>query len=605
MNWLNVDIASLRAAYGNGSIHPTEIVRMFIAKPVQPAYLPIWIGQFNDAQLLARASALEAIASISGIEKLPLYGVLVAVKDNIDVKGLPTTAACPAFSYMPQESATAIQLLEEAGAIIIGKTNLDQFATGLVGLRSPFGEVPNAFDQRYISGGSSSGSAVALALGQVHLAIGTDTAGSGRVPAVLNNLVGLKPSRGLISATGVVPACRTLDCVSIFSRTVADANLALSVMTMRNDDSIARRPKWKVPDRQGAFRLAIPRASDLRFFGDQQAEQAFADALKILVSLGATIQEIDFSIFYETAGLLYDGPYVAERLEAASALLRDRPQTIHPVVATVIGKGHTFTAADVFTAQYKISLLRKRAAKLLSDFDALVVPTIPTHYTRAEVNADPIALNSRLGTYTNAVNLLDLCALSVPTGFRPDKMPTGITLIAPALHDVILAKFGQQIQDFLKLPLGATGQAYPAASTPIQLKTTTLQVAVVGAHLSGMPLNYQLTERNAKLLSTTTTAALYRLYHLKDTVPPKPGLMRMPENGAAIQVEVWEMPISHFGSFVSLIPSPLGIGTILLADGSSVKSFICEPYAIDGARDITEYGSWKNYINSTKTASIS
>lgn len=602
MDWLTLDIASLRIAYENGSTRPSEIVRLFIDQPARAEYAAVWISRFNDAQLMARANTLEAIASISGIEKLPLYGVLVAVKDNIDVKGLPTTAACPAFTYMPQESATSIQLLEEAGAVVVGKTNLDQFATGLVGVRSPFGEVPNAFDPRYISGGSSSGSAVALALGQVHLAIGTDTAGSGRVPAVLNNLVGLKPTRYVISAAGVVPACRTLDCVSIFSKTVADASLALSVMTARNDDPVARRPEWACAADAEAFRIAIPRASDLRFFGDRQAEQAFADAVKLCASLGATIHEIDFSIFYETANLLYDGPYVAERLEAAGTLLRDRPNTLHPVVAAVVGKGNAYSAQDVFTAQHKIATLRRQATRLFDDFDALVVPTVPTLYTRAEVNADPITLNSRLGTYTNAVNLLDLCALTVPTGFRPDSMPTGITLIAPALHDLSLAIFGQRIQDVLKLPLGATGQPYPAVSAPISLTAASVRVAVVGAHLSGMPLNYQLTERHAKLVASTRTAALYRLYHLKDTVPPKPGLMRTPDQGSMIEVEVWEMPLAGFGSFVSLIPSPLGIGTIVLEDGSSVKSFICEPYAIDGAKDITAFGGWKNYIHSMATA---
>jgi allophanate hydrolase len=604
VNWLNLDIISLKTAYEQGDIRPSEIVRLHIDLPVRPEYSSVWISRFNDAQLLARANALETISSLSGIDKLPLYGVLVAIKDNIDVKGLPTTAACPAFSYMPQESALAIQLLEEAGAIIVGKTNLDQFATGLVGMRSPYGEVPNAFDPQYISGGSSSGSAVALALGQVHLAIGTDTAGSGRVPAVLNNLVGLKPSRGVISAAGVVPACRTIDCVSIFARTVVDASLTLAVMTARNDDAVARRPKWEIAGKQDSLRIAIPCTADLRFFGDRQAEQAYIDAIQVLESLGATVQEIDFSLFYETANQLYDGPYVAERLEAAGTLLRDRPNTIHPVVATVIAKGNTFSAQDVFLAQHQVASLRKQAAKLFLEFDALVVPTVPTLYTRAEVNADPITLNSRLGTYTNAVNLLDLCALTVPTGFRPDNMPTGVTLIAPALHDLILAKIGQRVQDKLRLPLGATGQPYPTASSPIQLNADSIRVAVVGAHLSDMPLNYQLSERQAKLVSTTTTSALYRLYHLKDTVPPKPGLMRMPENGASIEVEVWEMPTEHFGSFVSLIPSPLGIGTIVLEDGTSVKSFICEPYAIDGAKDITEYGGWKNYIHSLKKASI-
>ncbi|MGZ5882990.1 MAG: amidase family protein, partial [Burkholderiaceae bacterium] len=380
MNWLNIDIASLKTAYENGSIRPSDIVRLLIDKPVVAEYAPVWISRFNDAQLMARAQTLEAMATAAGIDKFPLYGVLVAIKDNIDVKGLPTTAACPAYSYLPQHSATAVQLLEEAGAIIVGKTNLDQFATGLVGTRTPFGEVPNAFDERYISGGSSSGSAVAVAMGQVHLSLGTDTAGSGRVPAVLNNLVGLKPSRGVVSSVGVVPACRTLDCVSIFARTVADASLALSVITRRNDDPAARLPDWQIPLGKGAFRLAIPQASDLTFFGDKQAEQAFYDAIKIFESLGATIQEIDFAVFNQAAAQLYDGPYVAERLEAPGALLRDRPQTIHPVVASVIKKGLDYTAQEAFASQHTIAFLRQQAEKMFAGFAALVVPTIPTIY---------------------------------------------------------------------------------------------------------------------------------------------------------------------------------------------------------------------------------
>ncbi|MGZ3241892.1 MAG: allophanate hydrolase, partial [Burkholderiaceae bacterium] len=450
--------------------------------------------------------------------------------------------------------------------------------------------------------GSSSGSAVAVALGQVHLALGTDTAGSGRVPAALNNLVGLKPSRGVISAEGVVPACRTLDCVSILARTVADASLALSVMTARNGDPLARRPDWVLPKRKEVCRLAIPKRSDLEFFGDEQSEQAFAEAVKILESLGASIREIDFSVFRDAAAELYDGPYVSERLEAPAALLRDRPDAIHPVVATVIKKGAEYSAQDAFISQYRIALLRKQAEKLFADIDAVVVPSVPTLYTIDEVKAAPIELNSRLGTYTNGVNLLDLCALALPMGFRADRMPAGITLIAPALHDFLLAQMGQRIQDMLKLPLGATSQTYPSMSPPIQINVDSICVAVVGAHLSGMPLNGQLIERNARLISQTRTAASYRLYHLKDTVPPKPGLMRVVENGVSIEVEVWEMPIRHFGSFVSLIPSPLGIGTVLLEDGTSVKSFICEPYAIEGAKDITQFGGWKNYIRSTITA---
>ena len=600
MDWLQVDIGTLHVAYASGEITPSQVVALFLDRVQETDYAPVWISQFDAVTLQARAATLESEAGAAGLSALPLYGVLVAVKDNIDVGGLPTTAACPAFSYEPERSAAAVVLLERAGAIIVGKTNLDQFATGLVGVRSPYGEVPNACDRRYVSGGSSSGSAVAVALGQVHLALGTDTAGSGRVPAALNNLVGLKPSYGLISAAGLVPACRSLDCISILARTVADAARALAVMTTHNDDLLARKPEWVDRLDLTRLRIAIPGADYLTFLGDDLARQAFEDALALLTSLGAVIEEIDFGPFVEAASLLYDGPYVAERLEAANGLLRDHPESLDPVVAAVIAKGNACTAFDAFSAQHRIAALRKRASALMNGYAALVVPTIPTIYTRADVRADPIKLNSNLGTYTNGVNLLDMCALAVPTHYRADDMPAGITLIAAALHDMRLAQLGQRIGQALRLPLGATGQPYPVVDAPLKFAPggARVRVAVVGAHLSGMPLNGQLTERGATLVASTHTAPAYRLYHLKDTTPPKPGLMRTAHGGAAIAVEVWEMPLAQFGSFVTLIPSPLGIGTVMLEDGSAVHSFICEAYGVDGARDITEFGGWKNYIAS-------
>jgi allophanate hydrolase len=600
VNWLTLDIASLESAYLAGTVRPAEVVREFADSHWPQVYQSVWISRFSSDDLLARAAAIEHEAGIKGIGSLPLYGVLVAVKDNIDVAGLPTTAACPAFSYVPERSATAVQLLEQAGAIIVGKTNLDQFATGLVGVRSPYGEVANAFDPQYISGGSSSGSAVAVALGQVHLALGTDTAGSGRVPAALNNLVGLKPTPGVISTSGVVPACRSIDCVSILARTVADAALALSVMSTRNDSANARRPEWSTLPSAGPFRVAVPNPATLEFFGDDVAQQAFADALENLASVGAVLHEIDFSPFLQAAGLLYDGPFVAERLEAAGELLKTQPETIDPAVAAVIRKGDDYSAREAFAAQHQIALLRRQAAAILQGCDALVVPSIPAIYTRAAVNADPITLNSRLGTYTNAVNLLDLCALAVPTGLRSDRMPAGITLIAPALHDMRIARLAQRLQDALQLPLGATVQPYPAAPAMLPQDTASVRVAVVGAHLSGMPLNGQLQERGARRVGATRTAAEYRLYHLKDTVPPKPGLIHVAQDGVAIELEVWEMPVREFGSFVALIPAPLGIGSVALEDGSTVKGFNCDPLAVAGAKDITEFGGWRKYIASRR-----
>jgi allophanate hydrolase len=594
LNYLQVDIVTLQAAYANGDVTPTDIVDLFVKLRVPALYGTVWISQFTPDQLKARAAELELLSPAERAKR-SLYGVLVAVKDNIDVRGLATTAACPAFSYLPSESALVVQLLEKAGAIIVGKTNLDQFATGLVGTRSPYGEVPNSFNPDYISGGSSSGSAVALAMGQVHLALATDTAGSGRVPAALNNLVGLKPSVGVISNNGLVPACRSLDCISILARTVADAALAFDVMVAT---SVCAHAIHAVQYEKKSLRIAVPSVEYLNFFGDEQARECFETSIQTLKDIGAVIEEINFSVFINAAKFLYDGPFVVERLEAAGDLIRFSPSEVHPVVSKVISKAEGYTALQVIKAQGKIMRLRDEAAALLANFDALVVPTIPTAYTRSAVNADPIELNSRLGTYTNGVNLLRLCALAVPTGFREDGIPAGITLIAPNLHDLRLAHIGKAIQDQLRLPLGATSQPYPEHQATSIPKAPTIQVAVVGAHLSGMPLNWQLTERKASLVATTLTSPDYRLYHLKDTVPPKPGLMRVLENGASIVVEVWEMPLSDFGSFVGLIPSPLGIGTITLADGTSVKSFICEAYGIEGAKDITEFGGWRSYIAS-------
>lgn len=598
VNWLKMDIESLQAAYADGDMTPSHVVRQFVEQSDNAEYSSVWISKFSPTELLDRARQLEQKSLVVSISQMPLYGVLIAVKDNIDVFGLPTTAACPAFAYNPVHSAQVIELLESAGAIIVGKTNLDQFATGLVGVRSPYGEVPNAFNPDYISGGSSSGSAVSVALGQVHMALGTDTAGSGRVPAALNNLVGLKPSRGIVSTEGLVPACRSLDCISIFARTAADAARALKVMTQVNRDPMGRPAKWAGTASRQKLRIAVPRPDELTFLGDSQAQQAFHEALEVLRSIGATIQEVSFAPFNDAAKLLYDGPFVAERLEAAGPLMQQHPEALDQVVAAVIRKGEQFSALSVFESQSKIAVLRRQALAMMAGYDALVVPSIPTIYTRAQLREEPIKRNSDMGTYTNGVNLLDFCALSVPACFRQDGMPAGVTLIAPALHDLVLARIGQRIQQQLMLPLGATDQPYPASGTPVNDAAGTICVAVVGAHLSGMPLNGQLTERQATLLSSARTAPQYHLYHLKDTVPPKPGLIRTMEGGASIDVEIWEMPIEHFGSFVSLIPAPLGIGTITLEDGSTVKSFICEGIAVEGALDVTRFGGWKNYMKS-------
>ena len=508
---------------------------------------PVFIHLVPKGEVLAQVEAARG----------PLAGRLFAVKDNIDVAGLPTTAACPTFAYVPESHSPAVQRLVDAGATVIGKTNLDQFATGLVGTRSPYGACRNAFNPEYISGGSSSGSAIAVALGMADFALGTDTAGSGRVPAAFNNLVGLKPTRGLVSTEGVVPACRSLDCVSVFSKTCREALEVFDLMSRPFD---AVEPPVK---------LVVPR--QLEFHGDREYQRLFRAALDRL----GKVTEIDFAPFLEVQALLY-GAWVAERYSEGFPL-----NAMLPVTRQIIEAGKRYSAADVFQAQHRLEALRRDCA-----FEGvLVVPGAPTIYRIAEVEANPIELNSRLGRYTNFVNLLDLAAITVPAGFRNDGLPFGITLIGPAFSDRALAALGARF-------LG---------ETPSGAITSTVKVAVVGAHLSGMPLNHQLTDKGARLVRATRTAPVYRLYALDQ----KPGLVRVGEGGASIELEVWELPARHFGVFVAQIPPPLGIGTLELEDGSRVQGFLCEHYAVGGWPDITAHGGWRTYCASLRASAVS
>ena len=530
---------------------------------------------------------------------LPLYGIPVAVKDNIDVAGLPTTAACPAFAYSPSHDATSVARLRAAGAIVIGKTNLDQFATGLVGVRSPYGIPKNPIRSDLIPGGSSSGSAVAVSAGLVPLALGTDTAGSGRVPAMLNNIVGLKPSLGLISTTGVVPACRTLDCVSVFALTVDDAMAALAAIAGPDGaDPYSRdvllAPMCAFP---AGLRLGVPRAGQLVFFGDRASEAAYGAALERWSGLGARLVEFDLEPFYETARLLYEGPWVAERYLVIRDLLTSAPETILAVTREIILGGARPSAADTFAALYRLQTLRQNAGRAFADIDALVLPTAPTAYTTAQVLANPIELNSRLGTYTNFVNLLDLCGLALPAAMRPDGIPFGITLLAPAGQDAQLASIGRMFHADTKLSMGATNLPQPAlAALPAKASGDEIAFAVVGAHLSGMVLNGELRGLGGRLVESARTAADYRLYAL-NTTPAKPGMLRVAEGtGSPIELEVWTLPAAAFGKFVAAIPPPLSIGTVSLSDGREVKGFLVEPVAIDGARDISAFGGWRAFM---------
>ena len=534
----------------------------------------------------------------------PLEGLRFAVKDNIDVEGFPTTAACPAFAHDAKAHAQVVQRLLDAGALLVGKTNMDQFACGLNGTRSPYGAVPNSFDPRYVSGGSSSGSAWTVAVGAVDFALGTDTAGSGRVPAGLNNIVGLKPTKGLVSTRGVLPAAQSVDCVSIFARTV-DLAAQVLVVAMGYDalDPYSRSLNPATTPLPSNLRVGIP--STLEFFGDTASADAFTVSLAQLEKLGAMTRPIDYAPLAEAAALLYDSAMVAERYAAVRPFFDAHEAEVIEPVRSILVRGRTYSAADLFDAQTRLRALAQQVAPMWDDIDVLVVPTAPTHYTIEAMQADPVVLNRNLGAYTNFVNLLDYAAISVPTCLRADGLPFGLTLIGPCGSDFQLAELAQRIHHATGLTQGATGVALPAPGALSMLvapsAVETIKVAVVGAHLSGMPLNSQLTERGAVLLRETQTAAQYRLFALPGTVPPKPGMVRVPPSeGAALIVEIWEMPSMNYGSFVALIPAPLGIGTLTLADGSTVQGFVCESIALDGAEDITHHGGWRSYIASRR-----
>lgn len=543
---------------------------------------------------------LELLASRGDSATLPLYGVPFAVKDNIDVAFVPTTAACPAFTYIPQEDSTTVARLKAAGAIVIGKTNLDQFATGLVGTRSPYGAVPNSFNSDYVSGGSSSGSATLVARGIVPFSLGTDTAGSGRVPAGFNNIVGLKPTKGRFSIKGVVPACKSLDCVSIFALTVDDAETIASLLEAFDPaDGYSRHAQ--TPNYFNTTpRFAIPNKID--WFGDKQTEQAWFASLQEMRKQNIELVEMDFTPMLTLAQLLYGGPWVAERHAAIKDFMQDHAQDMNPVVRSIIEKAVNFSATDAYQAEYRRVELAREIQALMTSVDALLVPTAPRHPTIKQVENDPVGVNSQLGTFTNFVNLADCSALALPAVIRADGLPFGITLIAAAWQDKALAAFGKKWHSQLNVKLGATQKTIPIFHQKNSAPDSYVRLAVVGAHLTGMPLNVQLQERKAIFVESTFTAKNYRLFALPNTTPPKPGLIRIDADaaneGAEIIVELWDVPLKDFGSFVALIPAPLGIGTLTLCDGREVKGFICEGAAVKGATDITHFGGWRAYIKS-------
>ncbi len=550
-----------------------------------------WIRQFD--------SPISTTSSSASTET-PLAGLSFAAKDNIDVAKIPTTAACPDFAFTPDVHATVIARLLAAGAALKGKTNLDQFACGLNGSRSPYGPVPNAFNPAYVSGGSSSGSAFVVATGQVDFSLGTDTAGSGRVPAGLNNIVGLKPSKGLISTHGVLPAARSVDAVSIFARDVPTAWRAFeSARGHDPKDPYSRKLVLKRSRFPAKFRVGIPAIPE--WYGDTLSPLEFKKAIAQIEAMGGQIVEIDYAPLLSAATLLYESALISERLEALAEFFRDHPDAVIDPVYRLLSPGAKHTAVDVFRAMTALKTIGQQTDQMWADIDVLMVPTAPTHYRIDDMLADPIELNRRLGHYTNFVNLLDYAAIAVPSSIRPDGLPFGVTFIAPAGSDWQLAELGLRYHQKTGLCLGNSNTPVDTtAQLPLPRDGRSfVRVAVVGAHLSGMPLNSQLQERGAELVQTTTTSDAYRFYALANTTPPKPGLVRVKKGeGAAIAIEIWRMPEESYGSFVALIPSPLGIGQIETADGTMVQGFLCEHEGLHGATDITHFKGWRSYLAS-------
>ena len=584
-----LDLTSLRALY-EGGMSPLDLADALAARMAASDDPAIFITAVDRDGL--RRQAEELLRRAPTPNSLPLWGVPYAVKDNIDVAGLPTTAACPAFAYDPSHDAFAVAQLRAAGALVVGKTNLDQFATGLNGTRSPYGAPRCVFDPAYISGGSSSGSAVAVAAGLAAFALGTDTAGSGRVPAALNNIVGIKPTPGRISSTGMVPACRSLDTISIFAGSVADA-IAIRRIAEGFDaaDAFSRvGAPVALPRRP---RVGVLRPDDREFFGDAEAAALYDAAVSHLTALGAEPVAFDYSPFRETAVLLYDGPWVAERLAALEAFAASHAADLDPAVRAIVEGARRFSAVDAFKGRYALEALRRRTEATWAACDALLLPTAPTTYTVEAMRADPIRLNSRLGRYTNFANLLGLAAIAVPAGFAGNGLPFGVTLVGPGFSDDALAPLADALHRAASCGMGRA-RVVPGALAEAHLDDR-VDLAVVGAHLSGLPLNKELVALGGTFVREVTTAGDYRLFALPDTSPPKPGLVRESGfDGPGVPAEVWSLTPEAFGRFVAAIPQPLGIGRITLSDGTTPSGFLCERWAVEGAAEVV--GGWRSFV---------
>jgi allophanate hydrolase len=594
---LSLNIGSLQAHYRSGTLAPTDVIREVYRRIRAFHGNAIWINLVPEEESLVAAEALTDAAMA------PLFGIPFAIKDNLDAARLPTTAGCPAFSYIAEKDSTVVKRLKSAGGILIGKTNLDQFATGLVGVRTPYGACSTVFHSEYISGGSSSGSAVAVAAGLLSFALGTDTAGSGRVPAAFNNIVGLKPTRGILSTEGLVRACRSLDCISLFCLTAEDAETVFSVAASYDRGDCYSRHLPAAEHLPSNYRIGIPATHDLGPV-DQGYRTLFMEAEQRLSSLGHTLIEVDVTPLLKTAQLLYGGPWVAERFAAVGQFVKEHREQVHPVVRDIILGGEKYSAVDAFNAFYALEEFRQQASILWNAVDILLLPTAPDIYRIEEIENDPVALNSRLGTFTNFVNLLDFAAIAVPAGFRADGLPFGVMFVGQTFSDRLLIALSKSYLGSLQPSLGGTGLPYPQVSGADRpADSDRMMIAVVGAHLSGEPLNHQLTDRDARFIRRAKTAPSYQLFALPGTSPPKPGLVRVgAETGRSIDLELWELPVAEFGNLLKEVPSPLTIGMLHLSDGRVVKGFLCEEVAVQDALNISEFGGWKAYLKSLNLA---
>jgi allophanate hydrolase len=599
-----LDLTSLRHAYDVG-LSPLDLVEEVLARIEASDDPAIFITKTPADDL--RWAARDLMARSPQPNSLPLWGVPFAVKDNIDVAGLPTTAACPAFAYHPEKDATVIARLKAAGALVIGKTNLDQFATGLNGTRSPHGAPRSVFDTAYVSGGSSSGSAVAVASGLASFALGTDTAGSGRVPAAFNNIVGIKPTPGLVPNVGVVPACRSVDVVTVFTGTVGDGVSVRKVMEGYDaTDPFSKKAKAAYLPATG-LRIGVLSKTEREFYGNAAYEALYDAAIERAKTLGAHIVEFDYAPFRQAAELLYNGPWVAERLAAVKDFFATNATDVDPTVRTIIAGATAYTAVDAFEGLYKLEALRQQTFEEWAKVDLLMLPTSPTTYTVDTMLADPIAKNGHFGRYTNFANLFGYAAIAVPAGFDVDNhLPAGITLFGPSFSDDALAPFADALHRAAAAGMGKDKQAVLAeASRILEQDDGNVTIMVVGAHLSGMPLNHELTGPGGRLIKTCRTAGDYRLFVLPNTTPPKPALIREPGfSGSGLEVEVWQVSPDAFGRFVQNIPAPLGIGKVTLDDGSRISGFLCETHAVDGAHEITALGGWRAYLSELKRGAL-